>query len=161
MAYDRHADLTVYSLTFDEYPGLTVRVRKPGVAGVVACADWISVQSDRSAGRVARWLAQLRLFVAFADALAGWDLLNSGRPVPATREGVLAQDEAFLRVLAGAWYANVVLAAPSRPAAEQEPTEPQRSEVDGQLDDGLAVVVNLPDEAPAGDAEPELVDQAG
>jgi hypothetical protein len=136
MAYDRHEALTAYVLEFDDYPGLTVRVRKPGLDGLRAVdAAMPALQVPGVPPRV-----QLAAFALLADALAeslvDWDLLNSGQPVPATRAGIGRQDPDFLADLFKAW-AMVANTAPSAAGAEQQaeavPELPPVPEIEAEL----------------------------
>jgi hypothetical protein len=124
MAYDRHDDVTAYVLEFDDYPGLTVSVRKPGLDGLRAVdAAMPALQVPGVPPRV-----QLAAFALLADALAeslvDWDLLNSGQPVPATRAGIGRQDPDFLADLFKAWA--MVAATPAGAAQQQQQAEAEQ-----------------------------------
>lgn len=114
MSFDQDRRRTVYPLRFREYGGLLVRLRKPGWSAMLKLTDAVLVLGDDlegpglpASGKVAAWT---QLFEAFADSLIGWDLLDRGRAVPATVDGVLAQDFHFLLALARTWYIVVVQA---------------------------------------------------
>lgn len=126
-AFDQTTRRTVYKLAFGRYGGLIVRARKPSVRGWkllsqaidVLGEDWTSVRQPLSA-RIDAWEC---LALAFADALIGWDLLDDGVAVPATDDGVLAQDHAFLIDVAKVWYQRVVLLLDKSTAIPDEDDE--------------------------------------
>lgn len=112
MSFDQDQRRRVYPLRFTQYGGLVVRVRKPGWAAFERLTNAVLVLGDDLSGAglaaVERMPAWRELFKAFADSLVAWDLTDRGRPVPATRKGVLAQDFHFLIALARTWYIVVV-----------------------------------------------------
>lgn len=131
MSFDQDRRRTVYPLRFREYGGLLVRLRKPGWSAMMKLTDAVLVLGDDlegpglpASGKVTAWT---QLFEAFADSLIGWDLLDRGRAVPATVDGVLAQDFHFLLALARTWYVVVV-------QAEDRAVEPERQDEIEDLD---------------------------
>lgn len=148
MSFDQDRRRTVYPLRFREYGGLLVRLRKPGWSAMLKLTDAVLVLGDDlegpglpASGKVAAWT---QLFEAFADSLVGWDLLDRGRAVPATVDGVLGQDFHFLLALARTWYVVVV-------QAEDRAAEPEHEEPDTQFEDHADRDWDLPESA-----EPEL-----
>jgi hypothetical protein len=139
MSFDQDRRRTVYPLRFREYGGLLVRLRKPGWSAMLKLTEAVLVLGDDlegpglpASGKVAAWT---QLFEAFADSLVGWDLLDRGRAVPATLDGVLGQDFHFLLALARTWYVVVVQAEDRTVEPEQEeepvaPPEPAEPEFD-------------------------------
>jgi hypothetical protein len=120
VSFDQDRRRTVYPLRFREYGGLLVRLRKPGWSAMLKLTDAVLVLGDDlegpglpASGKITAWT---QLFEAFADSLIGWDLLDRGHAVPATVDGVLAQDFHFLLALARTWY--VVVIAPDRDDAD-------------------------------------------
>lgn len=113
MGYDQNERRRTYELNIRPYPGLTVRVRKPGFAALERLTSAVLVLGDdlEGAGLPApdRLKAWGQLYRAFAASLVGWTLFDGVRPVPATAAGVLAQDPGFLLELARTWYHAVVL----------------------------------------------------
>jgi len=111
--FDQSSRYQVYELGFRQHPGLVVRVRKPSFAGLLALARAErSLGVDLDGATVAgadRMEALAPVVDAFAAALVGWTLVDSGVPVPATREGVYAQDYAFVLRMVLTWHRRVVL----------------------------------------------------
>jgi hypothetical protein len=112
MTFDQSSRRRVYALDFKPYPGLVVRCRKPSFRALTDLAEVVLVLGDDLSGedlsgdiRLSAWT---RLFSAFADSLVSWTLIDDGRAVPATVDGVLAQDTMFLLDLARTWYTVVV-----------------------------------------------------
>jgi hypothetical protein len=127
MGFDQNQRRRVFDLRFREFPGLTVSMRKPGFAALEQLSDAVLVLGDDLDGSgkpisgttlINAWYD---LFSAFADSLVGWDLIDDGRAVPATRDGVFAQDLEFLSTLTRVWYRVVV------PAPNQDPPEVEES----------------------------------
>lgn len=163
MGYDQNERRRTFELNIRPYPGLTVRVRKPGFAALERLTSAVLVLGDdlEGAGLPApdRLKAWGQLHRAFAASLVGWSLLDGVRPVPATTAGVLAQDPGFLLELARTWYHAVVL----RPADVDAPAEADPDTADlPSVGDGeprvdeewLAQFPTIP--VPAPPAEPEV-----
>lgn len=114
MSYDQDQRRKIYALDFTPYPGLTVTMRKPGFAALDTLTRAVLVLGTDFEGRGLSATDQMAgwrdLFDALADGLVGWNLTDGGRAVPATREGVLAQDLPFLLALARTWHTMVVMA---------------------------------------------------
>lgn len=139
MSFDQDRRRRVYPLRFREFGGLTVRLRKPGWSATTKLTSAVLVLGDDldgpgipASGKVAAWT---QLFEAFADSLVSWDLVDRGHAVPATREGVLAQDFTFLLALARTWYLVVVPAEdvddePDDAVPDPEVSEPAEPELD-------------------------------
>lgn len=132
MSFDQDRRRKVYQLAFRPYRGLRISVRKPGFGALVALTRAVLVLGDDFDGDGLSGTDKLDawedLFGAFADSLISWDLTDRGRAVPATREGVFAQDHEFLLALARTWHAVVVLAEPT-------PDEPERPGPESEFED--------------------------
>jgi hypothetical protein len=108
MAYDRRAQLPTYVLRFEHLPGLTVKMRRPGLAGLedITSATAVLRRSVREGWpemdrrNLKAWR---RLCRAFAASLESWDLVDAGEPVAPTLDGVLAQDLELLIDLVQGW----------------------------------------------------------
>lgn len=159
MSFDQDQRRKVYQLAFRPYRGLRISVRKPNFGALVALTRAVLVLGDDFDGDGLSGTDKLDawedLFGAFADSLVGWDLTDRGRAVPATREGVFAQDHAFLLALTRTWYTVVVLAEelPDEDAApeqrEQAPDEPAEAELDEEYLAQLgAMAAVLPEPVP-------------
>lgn len=118
MGYDRAAALDVYRLSFEEYPGLTLRARRPSFIGEQAVELAWPVLRSRRAGRRAQQRALGLAAQAMAAALVDWDLEWAGRPVPATHAGLVSLDTEFLLELVAAWVEQVA-ARPASTLAEE------------------------------------------
>lgn len=122
MSFDQDQRRKTYRLNFRPFRGLLVSVRKPGFAALAALTRAVLVLGDDFDGpdlsATDRMNAWSELFGAFADSLLIWNLTDRGRAVPATRDGVLAQDLEFLLAVARSWYAAVVIAAEDDEQAE-------------------------------------------
>lgn len=157
MSFDQDQRRKTYRLNFRPYRGLVVSVRKPGFGALAALTRAVLVLGDDFDGpdlsatdRMAAWSD---LFGAFADSLLSWNLTDRGRAVPATRDGVLAQDLEFLLAVSRTWYAAVVLAPPGHgeePDAVDEPPAEQEFDEEYLAQLGAKAVV-----LPADTAEPE------
>lgn len=160
MGYDQDARRQVYELKFRPYPGLVVRCRKPGFEALELLTDAVLTLGDDLAGdglaAVERIGAWSKLYQAFAGSLVSWNLTDRGHPVPATEQGVFAQDQAFLLELARSWYVIVVLRdetpAPRPASSDDEPTTsniPGRADKEQELEHILAdIPVRVNDPAP-------------
>lgn len=119
--YDRLAALTVARLDFTEagYPGLTVRVVRPTLAGKAAgirCAPRLDGDRDDAI------LVLAELAPHLADSIVSWTLRFGARKVPPTRRGVLGLDEDLALLIMREWLAAWPrLERPAEPAAEPEP----------------------------------------
>jgi hypothetical protein len=114
MSFDQDQRRKTYRLNLRPFRGLVVSVRKPGFDALEALTRAVLVLGDDFDGldlsptyRMSAWS---ELFSAFADSLLAWNLTDCGRAVPATRDGVRAQDLEFLLALCRTWHAAVVLA---------------------------------------------------
>lgn len=171
MAFDQTRRRKTYELTMRPYPGLTVWCRKPGFTALEELSGALLALGDDfdgprlvSSDRVRWWGV---LFRAFARSLLAWNLVDDGRPVPATEAGVLAQDPEFLLALARTWYWTVVMHTeqPEPPAesTREDDTDDRTDETDeaAELEAHLAdipITINdtpEPEREPAG--EPDLV----
>ncbi len=130
VAFDQAARRVVYVMRFADYGGLVVCARSPSFRALEQLDFAVSVLGETLEGntgpiteRIAAWGA---LFRAFAGSLVRWDLRDNDVAVPATLDGVLDQDHAFLLDIARAWYRRTVLSAPE-PPAESAP-EPDDTE---------------------------------
>ena len=145
--YDRLADVPVWRLRFDQYPGLTVRVTVPTVEARAVATRIIPWLASGDAVRVTRAVAELA--VPFADSLLSWDLVWGGRRVKPTRRGVVRVDMDVLLAVLREWVALW-------PAHNETPAEDDGAELDRELA-GLPMTALDPD----GDAVAELVGVAG
>jgi hypothetical protein len=69
-----------------------------------------------------------KLFRAFADCLESWNVTRAGEPVPATYEGVIAQDAGFVLALVAAWQQGLAQAPPPLPGTSSSGgTSPEAS----------------------------------
>jgi len=155
MSFDQDRRRRIYELPFRPYPGLTVWVRKPSFAALESLTDAVAhLGEDLSGDRLAtpeklRWWGVL--FRSFAASLVGWNLIDRGAAVPATVDGVLAQDHEFLMAVSHAWYYAVVLRTETPPQPDAPAPEPPDDDVDdleAQLAD-IPVTVAEPDLVPA------------
>jgi hypothetical protein len=94
----------IYNLVFDEttdWPGLEVQVR------TLSMGQLVSVWSGEGGG------TSVRTFELFMDRLVGWNLEDEdGRPVPATREAVEAEDDDMVNAIVKKWT-DAVLGVPA------------------------------------------------
>jgi hypothetical protein len=107
VAYDRAEALDVYRLSFEEYPGLSLRARRPSFVGEQSLELAWPVLRDRRAGRRAQQRALSLAADAMARSIVDWDLEWDGRPVPPTHAGLLNLDTVFLLALVTAWVEQV------------------------------------------------------
>lgn len=155
MGYDEAEAGTVWALDFEQYPGLTVRMRRPGFAAERLLARADRVLADGAADRARKMDAFAGIFTALADSMESWTLTRNGRPVPVTRADVLACDGLMLSRIVGAWRTHAF-------APQTQPRRPERGSVGDRpaFDDRLMrdlPMVPLADEldtdvATAGDA---------
>lgn len=156
MGYDRAAALDVFRLSFEEYPGLTLRARKPGFIGEQAVeAAWPVLRNPRAARRQQQQALSL-VADAMARALVDWNLEWDGRPVPVTHAGLLGLDAPFLLDLVQAWVERVA----TRSVAAPTGAEPEQGPAAALAD---VPMLDLPSVAPAEEgAEEEAVpDETG
>lgn len=142
--FDQDARRPSYDLAFKAYPGLIVRIRKPGYGALRALARAEAVLGVGLSGSAVTGRARIEAFApvvdAFAESLVAWTLADQGVQVPATRAGVVAQDYDFLVDLALTWYRRVVLRV-ERPAPAAEPAEePAASDPVADLEDALTEI---------------------
>lgn len=126
MGFDQNTRRKVFELPFRAtYPGLLVRCRKPAFGALEQLYGTVLVLGEDLDGRglsvPVRLAAWRDLFEAFADSMISWNLSDRGRDVPATKKGVLAQDQEFLLTVARTWYRLVVLH--SEDVAAPEPAQ--------------------------------------
>jgi hypothetical protein len=107
VGYDRAAALDVYRLSFEEYPGLVVRCRRPSFVGEQSLELAWPVLRDPRRGRRAQQRALSLAADALARSIVDWDLEWGGRPVPASHAGLLNLDTPFLLALVTAWVEQV------------------------------------------------------
>jgi len=89
------------------YAGLEVTM------DAVSLGDLLDIEElaeAASAGAAAR-----ELFARFAKCLESWNVTRKGEPVPATLEGVLSQDAAFVLAVVQAWQQGMAQAPPPLP----------------------------------------------
>lgn len=132
--FDQAVRRLTYDLDFRAYPGLTVRVRKPGYGAMLDLVDAEAVLGFGMSGMAVAGPARLEAFApmvdAFADSLVSWTLADNGIPVPATRAAVYRQDYTWLLDVVQSWYQRVVLRPASAdrpdidPATNEPPVEP-------------------------------------
>ncbi|HEV7651331.1 MAG TPA: hypothetical protein VGP26_24540 [Actinophytocola sp.] len=147
MAHDRRDGQTVYKLVFPDRPGLTVRVRRASLAGMIDLAEATPVlrrnaQRDEARTELENLHAWRRIARAFASALLEWDLFDGGAPVSATFAGVMTLELDEIMALVQGW--RQAMAAP----VQFEDDEP---------DEGLAP--GLGDEPPVDELDEEWLAQ--
>lgn len=108
MAYDRREGQTVYRLAFPDRPGLTVRVRRASLAGLIDIAEATpvlrrNIQRGEDVTELENLRAWRKLARAFAGGLVDWDLVDGGVPVPATLAGVMSLELDEVMGLVGGW----------------------------------------------------------
>lgn len=140
--FDQDARRPTYDLAFKAYPGLIVRIRKPGYGALRALARAEAVLGVGLSGSAVTGRARIEAFApvvdAFAESLVAWTLADQGVQVPATRAGVCAQDYEFLIDLALTWYRRVVFRV-ERPAAAEPVVEPPADPA-ADLEDALTEI---------------------
>lgn len=96
-------------LDFSEtaYAGLEVTMDAVSLGDLLDITD---LAEAVSAGAAAR-----ELVARFAKCLESWNVTRKGRPVPATHEGVLSQDAAFVLAIVQAWQQGMAQAPPPLP----------------------------------------------
>jgi len=172
VGYDRARDLATFRLELEHYPGLVLRVRRPGFAGERAVRKAWPVLTDVEVGRAQQEPALALAAGALAGALVSWTLELDGEPVPCTSRAVLALDTPFLLELVTTWVERIVLRPLAQPAVEDaseddepEPDvdpDPGRPDgaygEDGDLDEEwLAQLPTVPEPAGVTAVEPEGV----
>lgn len=151
--FDQSVRRLTYDLDFRAYPGLLVRVRKPGYGAMLdlTAAETVlgyGMHGSAVAG-AARITAMEPVVEAFAASLVSWTLADDGVPVPATRAGVYAQDYTFLVDVVLSWYHQVVL----RPQDADQPTpgpDTEMPDAAAELEDELTAIpftIGTPDPA--------------
>jgi hypothetical protein len=109
VGYDRAAAISSYSLTFDEYEGLVVRVRgKVSLAGRRVLLRALPTLRDPKAVPAERAAALDAAGAVLAQRTISWTLEWEGRPVPTTHAGLRSMDDEFVAHLVGAWLDAVV-----------------------------------------------------
>jgi hypothetical protein len=97
-------------LDFSEtaYAGLEVTM------DAITLADLLDIQdlADATLAGNEPGAAARQMFVKFAKALESWNVTKGGVPVPATLEGVLAQDAVFITAIVQAWQQGMAQAPP-------------------------------------------------
>lgn len=145
----------MYELNFKPYPGLIVRCRKPSFGALDLLTEAVLDLGDDLSGELLpgrkRIKAWRTLFHAFADSLVSWTLFDRDRAVPATRDGVLAQDLEFLLAIVRTWYTVVVpdQPEPQRPPAPATAPAVDELELPTDFEDELAVlpVIDIAEDA--------------
>jgi hypothetical protein len=105
-----------YLLKFEEeeYQGLEIRSRGLSIANLLNMTTMSErLQSEKVSGENAAENVQNieRLMRLFSDSLIEWNITNLGEDVPATYEGVMAQDIGFmLRVIRA--YTDAIVTVP-------------------------------------------------
>jgi hypothetical protein len=132
--YDRVRDggIPVWRLLFDGHPGLVVRCTVPTLqarAREDAASRLIASRREQDQARGVAMLAG-----PFADSLLSWDLKWDGRPVPATRAGVLRVDRGLIVEILREWTALW-------PTEGRAPAEPG---MDVDVEAALAAVPMIP-----------------
>jgi hypothetical protein len=92
------------------YAGLEVTMDAVSLGDLLDIADLAEQAAAASSAGAAR-----ALFAAFAKALESWNVTKGGKPVPATLEGVLSQDAAFVTAVVQAWQQGMAQAPPPLP----------------------------------------------
>lgn len=147
MGYDRRAARQAYTLPFEDYPGLVVRVLAPSFGGELASARVARVEARGLP--VGVWLAEVsELLDEFADALVSWTLTEGGRPVPTTAAELRRLDRPFLMDLLRGWA--LTLSAPAAQSEEDAPT-PVEDVEPPEVALGLADMPHMPPLAPVPD----------
>jgi hypothetical protein len=107
------APQTLYKLIFEDpgMAGLEVTVREPSIDDLLA-------MSGAAADAKTMTAAQVRgMFEAFAALLDSWNLERKGVPVPATYEGVVAQNAGFVMKIIAALDQTIARPDPTSPPA--------------------------------------------
>jgi hypothetical protein len=157
VAYDRRDDQTIYRLVFPDRPGLTVRVRRAGLAGMIDLAEATPVLRRNAQRHEARTEldnlhAWRRIARAFASALVDWDLFDGGEPVPATFAGVMTLSLDEIIAFTQGW--RQAMAAPVR--FDDDPADDPDADLD---DDVLGEDEDPPDEGPVDELDEEWLAQ--
>ncbi len=101
----------IYKLVFadDEMNGLEVRCRSVSINTMLELTALADLGNKRPGEYSSDDLQRVdAVFVAFATALESWNLQDEdGAPVPATLDGVRAQDIDFINVVIKAWMERV------------------------------------------------------
>lgn len=142
MAHDRRKQLSTYTLRFEQFPGLTVRMSQPGLQGLLDIAEATAVLrrsvregwDDLDVRNLRAWR---RLAGAFARSLMSWDLVAGGERVGVRRADVLAQDIDLLIELVRGWQQAI-----NQDIADRRAVEP-----DGVEDGDAESAADEPDEA--------------
>jgi len=148
MAYDRHGELDVFKLVFEEFPGLTIRVHRANFTGLLAVAEAMPVlrraKSRRDVFDLPTLRAWRKLCTALGDALVSWDLLNGAEPVPATARGLMSQDYPFIMTVAHAWSQATSRPPAAATPAAPVPVEPTEPEIDEEWLSQLPITMHAP-----------------
>jgi hypothetical protein len=106
-----------YVLKFEDYEGLEVVCRSVSVKElliVLELADAMTTAPDKK--------QMEELFGWFVKRLIGWNLEDEdGKPVPATLQGLLAQDFEFALAMVNAWVGAI---SPGKSATSSNGTAP-------------------------------------
>jgi hypothetical protein len=154
VSYDAAEHEQVWALEFEQYPGLIVRVRRPGFAAARTLARADRVLAEPSVDPVRRMDALVDIFGALADSMESWTLTRRGRPVSTTRAAVLACDGLMLGRIVGAWRTHVLGQHAPRQRPERVTGDEQPVWSDRLLRD-LPMEPLVPESAADGDVEPE------
>lgn len=152
MGYDEAEHGTVWALeNFRAYPGLVVRVRRPGFSARRMLVRADAVLKDPAATEVKRIDALHAVFTALADSIESWTHNRNGRPTPVTRAAVLACDGQLLAAVVAAWRRHVLV-----PNATPRPAEPPKRAFDDRLLRGLPMQALTGEEIDEPAETPEL-----
>lgn len=93
------------------YAGLEVTM------DAITLGDLLDIQDlvERTAAGEAAGEAARELVARFAAALESWNVTKNGEPVPATYEGALSQDAAFIMAIVQSWQGGMAEAPPPLP----------------------------------------------
>jgi hypothetical protein len=120
VAYER--PVALYTLEFDEFPGLHITVRGMTGATMIELAG-LNVSIDQL--QVDPTPA-VPLFVSMIDS---WDLQRAGLTLPVTFDAFLSHDVEFIKTVTRAWVRDIVLAP--YPVPEPQSIVAELPEVEG------------------------------
>jgi hypothetical protein len=109
---------TFYKLNFSEteYDGLEVVTRSASMATLLAILELAEQAEDATSGVALKKLDEL--FGLFETVLESWNVeTEKGKPVPATKAGLLTQDSAFVLAVIQMWGREMTQAPPTSPTA--------------------------------------------
>ncbi len=110
---------TQYKLDFSqtEYDGLEVVTRSASMATLLGILELADEAEQATSGK--EGLAKLdQLFGLFEGVLVSWNVESEdGKPVPASKAGLLTQDSAFTLAVIQMWAREMTQAPPTSPTA--------------------------------------------